>query len=239
MEEVKLSVTAAGNEVVVREGQAAPIYNYKGFDYSAESTQSFVDLVQAKANKAAAVIAYNARMVQAILDDTVLDRKQDTVRYEYKYSQQLQEWLKVLNGYTFNQKEFIDFIRRREEGEIPDAEKLLLALKNFKYETIITGDFTYEDNNNFTCMVKVGDAETTISIPKFIFPVIEIYNESGFNQTMEVEIEVIKPKSNDEKVQFKLCCPKYKRYEKEALENEVQKVKDGLPDFLIVAGNIF
>jgi hypothetical protein len=240
MDEVKVNVTATGNELIFREGDAAPIYNYQGFRYLAESNQSFIDLVKNKANKPAAVIAYNEHMVQAILDDTIKDRRQDTVKYEYRFSQQLQEWSRILNqGYTFNQKEFIDFVRRREEGEILEAEMLLMALKNFKYETIITGDFTYEDNNNYTCMVKIGDSEATVSIPKFIYPTIEIYNESGFKQVMEIEIEVIKPKSNEEKVHFKLSCPKYKRYEKEALDNEIQKIKEGLEGYLIVAGDIF
>jgi len=240
MEEIKVNVTASGNEVIVREGEAAPIYNYQGFSHAAYSTQSFIDLVKSKANQPAAVIAYNEKQVQAILDDTVKDRRQDKVYYDFKRSQQFDEWAGILGrGVVFEQKEIIDFVRRREEGEIPDAEELLATLRNFRFAVTTTGDCLYEDNSNYTFAIKVGEQEGAVSIPKAIYPNIEIYNESGLIQSIEIEIEVTKPRSQDEKLKFSLTCPKFKRYEKEALDSEIKKVKDGLEGFLIVAGDIF
>jgi predicted ATP-grasp superfamily ATP-dependent carboligase len=55
---------------------------------------------------------------------------------------------------------------------------------------------------------------------------------------MEIEIEVIKPKSENEKPIFSLSCPKLSRYKKIALEHEIEQIKKELVGFLIITGSI-
>lgn len=192
-----------------------------------------------KAHKEICANAYNEAGFKVILDDKVLDRTQDRLRYDFKKSLQYKEWSKILeSGVAFDQKNLLDFLRRREIGEIDAADAITAAIQNFKYVTNIAGDFTYDDNNNYTFGIKIGDAEGTVKLPQYLYADIEVYNESGFIQSMEIELEVRRPKAEGEKPMFVLTCPKLARYLKEALDNEISTVKGALEGYLIVAGNI-
>ncbi|MDD4601485.1 hypothetical protein SDC9_04169 [bioreactor metagenome] len=238
-QEKTINVTPTGDILVIREGVAPDVFQYNGFKYTADSTPALISLVQSKSVKEHCVIAYTENGFQAILNDQVFDRKQDRITYGFKKSQQYKEWQQILeSGFVFNQKQFIDFLRRREPDEIIHVESLIAAIQNFKYVTNVSGDFTFDDRNNYTFAFKVGDAEGTVRLPQFIYADIEIYNESDFVQKMELELEVQKPKSEGERLLFALTCPKLPRYQKEAVKYEIDKVKTELDGYLIVAGSI-
>lgn len=235
----QINLTVNGEGVTIRHGDAPEIYEYKGFSYTADSTDSLIALVKSKGVKENCVISYNEEGFKVILNDKVLDRPQDRLIYAFKKSLQYKEWAKILEGgATFEQKSFIDFLRRREENEIVDVDSLIAAVQNFKYVTTTSGDFTFDDNNNYTFAFKIGDAEGTVRLPQFLYADITIFNESGYVQNIEIELEVRKPKAEGEKPTFALTCPKLQRYINEALEFEIDKVKKELNGYLIVAGNI-
>lgn len=236
--EQKINITPVGDQVVIRTGSATQIFKYNGFQYEAYSTDSFIRMVDAKAIQSNAVVAYDDTGMKAILDDTVIDREQDRVRYDFLKSLQYQEFKQILEGCRMNQKEFIKFLQRREPDEIKDIEKLLYDLMNFKYVTNIEGDFSQADNNNYTFMIKTKEGEGTVKIPQVINAKIEVFNDSGFFQGMEIEIEVYKPKDPGESPGFELKCPKLSRYLKAAVEHEIETLKKGLPDYLIITGSI-
>ncbi len=237
--EQTINITPAGPELVVRHGDASRVYQYNGFEHTANSTDSLIALVKSKSNQPNCVIAYNETGIKVILDDQVQDRKQDRIIYNYKISQQYEEWRKILtNGVVFDQKEFIKFLQRREPGEIVDIEKLIVSIQQFKYVINITGDFTREDDHNYIFMTKIGEAEGSVKIPQLLIANIEVYNESGFLQPMELELEVHKPKSENEKPGFLLTCPKLSRYLKAAVNFETEHLKNELDGYLIVSGDI-
>ena len=234
-----IKVVATGEQLIIREGQAPNIFVYGGFQHTADSTGSFIDLVKAKGSQEGSVIAYNENGIKVILDDRIKDRKQDTVNYQYKKSLQFREWEGILvKGCVYDQKNLIDFLKRREPGEIDNVELFMAALQNFKFVTNITGDYTFDDRNNYTFSIKIGEAEGTVRIPQIIMANVEIYLESGLTQSMEIEVEVQKPKGEGEKPLFRLSCPKFERYLVMATENEVNKVKKDLEGYLIIAGSI-
>jgi len=241
MEKLELmvgNVTGEDNELTLRQGQAKKIYDYNGFRYKAFSTESFIKLVNSKGEIGSAIVAYDDSGIKAILDDLVVDRDQDIVEYDFRFSQQFLEWKGILNGARLNQQDFIKFLKRREPDEVIDLESLMAQLQNFKFVTNISGDFTFDDRNNYTFAMKIGEAEGTVRLPQFIFADIEIYNESGFRQSIEIELEVVIPKNEGEKVLFLLSCPKLERYKRAAMENEMGKVFKGLDGWLIVTGAI-
>lgn len=239
MDNKQINVTPVGDTLIIREGQAPRIYEYTGFNYTADSKASLIALVKSKSVKENCVVAYNEDGFKAILDDKVIDRKQDSVFYGFKKSQQYKEWKSILEGgCVMGQKNFIDFLRRREPGEIDNIENLIASIQNFKYVTNITGDFTYDDRNNYTFAFKIGDAEGTVRLPQFITANLEIFNESELLQSIEIEIEVQKPKNEGDKLAFLLHCPKLSRYLKTAVEYEIDFVKNELDGYLVVAGNI-
>jgi len=237
--EKQINVTVNGDTLTILEGQANKPYELKGYEYNADSVESLIALVESKGSVKSTVISYNENYVRVILDDTVISHSKDRLSYQYKLSQQCREWFNILTqGVTMDQAEFIKFLQRREPGEIIGIDKLMATLKQFKFVTNITGDFSQTDSSNYTFMIKVGDAEGTIKLPQTFDVHIEILNESSFMQFVEIELEVKKPKSEDEKPKFLLSCPKYQRYYNDAVKAEIEKLKIALPNHLIVAGSI-
>ncbi len=235
----QFNITPASDALIVRHGEAPKIFVYDGFSHTADSTESVIALVRAKGVQPNTVIAYNEKGIKVILDDTIRDRSQDRVTYNFKLSQQYEEWKSILtDGIVFDQKQFIKFLQRRQPGEIENIEQLIVSLQQFKYFINISNDYTYADDTNYTFAIKIGEAEGSIKLPQMIQANIEVYNESGFFQVMEIELEVYKPKSQDEKPMFSLSCPKLKRYLKSAVDYEIEHLKTELKDYLIVAGNI-
>lgn len=232
-------ITATGDALTIRHGEAPKQFVYDGFKHTADSTDSLIALVKSKGVQPNVVIAYNEKGIKVILDDTVKDRTQNRVHYEFKYSQQYQEWAKILtDGKAFDQRDFIKFLQRREPGEIECVEALIVNLQNFKYATNIDADFSRVNDQNYTFMIKIGEVEGSVKLPQLILADIEVYNESKFVQLMELELEVYKPKGEGEKPLFALHCPKLQRYLKAAVNHEIEHLKAELPDYLIVAGNI-
>lgn len=184
--------------LVLRTGAAERIFEYKGFHYRPESAQSFIDIIEAKGDVCCTVIFVNDNGASAILDDSVTDREQDTVSYSHSISLAAKEWVSVINnnpdGMVFGIKSLADFLKRRPEGEVPDLDKLLYAVQNFKYVTNVEGDFSFEDRNNYTFGIKIKEAEGTVKVPKLLTARLELLEGSGFVQDIEIEVEVRRPK---------------------------------------------
>lgn len=238
----KLVVPEGCRDLTLREGNAPsplPLYNYQGFQYAAETTASFVELVKAKGDRENAVVFANASGFFAILDDRVRDREHDTVSRGFGYSVQAKEWLEVIQGRgkAFSIKGIVDFLKRRDEREIEDISELLYSMQNFKYVSNTSGDFTFDSMNNYTFAIRVSEVEGTVRIPQMIYAAIELYEGSNWPQVMEIEVEIQKPKEAGEGPVVFLSCPKFDRYLKDAKENESNEMKRQLDGWLVVSGS--
>ena len=237
MEKTSFHITANADELTIREGSAPDVFQYEGFQYNADTSDSFAKLVLAKAVRENCIVFCNEKGFYAILDDTVQDREQDSVSYRFALSIQAEEWEEVISkGKVFGIKELVDFLKHREENEIADIDRLLHAVSNFKYVTNIQGDFSFDDRNNYTFNVKLSDGEGTVRIPKVITVNMEILQGSDFRQDIEIEVEVQRPKDPSERPRFLLSCPKYPRYYQAAIEQECTLLPERLPNYLIVRG---
>lgn len=211
------------------------VYQFNGVKHKLDSIASIIDLIENKGSREKTVIFYNDSQVQAILDDTVMDRPQDYATYGFVFSDTFTEWKGILEK-ALSQKDFVDFLKRRPTEEMPVVEPLLAQVQNLKLMTEIVGDYSYDDNNNITFMFKTKDGEGMTKLPSVITVEMPLLNESEFYQLIDFELELRKPKSENEKPAFILTCPKIKRYIKTATENEVDILKEALDGYLIMAG---
>lgn len=241
MDKMTVNITGEQKELTILEGAAQTPFRYGGFTYYVETTDSFVKLIKAKATKENAVVAYQNGTMHAILDDTITDRPNDRLIYSLKVSQQAKEWIDILgkNKGPMGQKSFLNFLKRRSVEELPNLEELIFSVQNFRYVTNISGEASYEDGNNYVFGIKVKDAEGTTTLPKSIYPKIQIYKESEFVAAIEIEIEIVKPRDAGEGLGFMLSCPKFERYVEDAQAYEVEKMKKELDGYLIVAAWLF
>lgn len=223
-----------GGIVTLLEGDA---YQFKGTGYSLDSVNAIVELVRRKGSPENTVIFYNDAEIGIILNDSVMDRPQDKATYKYAFADTFMEWKGILGG-AFSQKKFVDFLKQRPDSEMEFAEPLLAKVQNLKLLTEVVGDYKYDDNNNFTIMFKTKDGEKSTKLPtKFSLDMV-ILKESDFSQLIEFELELSKPKSQDERPLFTVTCPKVQRYVKQATDYEVGRLKKELTGYMILAGKI-
>ena len=213
------------------------VHQFEGTDYVLESIASVIELVKWKGSKNNTVIFYNDNKVQVILDDALMDRPQDIAAYGFKWSDSFDEWRGVLDR-PMGQKDFVNFLKRRPYDESHVVEPLLAQAQNLKLMTEIMGDYTYDDNNNITFMFKTKDGESMTKLPSLVTINLILVNESDFYQPIEFELELNKPKSENEKPSFILKYPKLQRYIKDAVKHEINKMKSALDGYLIMAGSI-
>lgn len=236
MNELNVQVSPENGKLIVREGKAPDIYVYQGLSYQAHTAAAFAALVKAKASKPDCVIFCSESGFTAILDDRVQHRPKDVVTYPFRLSTLAAEWAGVFAGKGFDIKSLAEFLARRTPGEVADLDALLYAVQNFRYVTNIAGDFSFADRNNYVFSVKVDEAESTIKVPKTFRVSLELLQDSGFTSTIEVEVEVYRPASPNERPGFKLTCPKYDRYHAEAVEFEKGRIDALLEGYLVVEG---
>ncbi|MDR3279297.1 MAG: hypothetical protein LBT23_02190 [Synergistaceae bacterium] len=226
-------------EHVFRVGDAEKIFQYAGFRYSANSTDSFVRLLKANIKDVwNAVVFVNDKGFHAIVDTSVTDRPQDKIVYDFSLSPQGEEWGLILEkGQVFDVKSMVDFLKRRETGEIDTIEDILYAAQNFRYVIKSEGDFTRDNSQNYVMAIKVGEAEGTIKVPEKIYANIALLKGSDFTQSIEIEVDIHRPKDEkDGKPGFHLSCPKFERYYQRAILSEVAALKHELGEFLVIDG---
>ncbi|MBO8158849.1 DUF2303 family protein [Thermosyntropha sp.] len=212
-------------------------YNFPGTNYRLDSTQAVIDLVLSKGKKDNTVIFYDENIpeIQIILDDSIMDRPQDKAFYPFRYSDLFSEWAKLFDT-PVNQKQFIDFLKRRDVVECPEAETLLVTTQRLRLAQQIIGEYSYDDNNNITCMFKTKTGEDIAKLPSVFTIHVPIFNKSDNVMDIEVEMELTIPKTENEKPLFMLSCPKLPRYKKQAVAYEINVLQKRLPGFLIIPG---
>lgn len=224
--------------VINEEYQTRKVHDWNPRRYDIESMESLIQLVRAKGTPDKTVMGYTLNQVQTIFDDTIENRPLDKATYNFSHADELIDWRGIF-GKRINQKELIDFLKRREDEEVENREQLIANAQKLKLVTKVIGDYTYDDNNNVSFFFESKDGEGAVMLPSTIYVTIPILNESTYSATMEVEVELIKPKSEDEKPQIIFKCPKLKKHIKDAVKHEIDIMKKELPEYLILAGSIF
>jgi hypothetical protein len=237
---ININVEPKDGEVFVKY-QEPTEYIEQPFRYHLRSTQSLIDLIKSRGYEEYSQIFYmdsgGTPRVEVIMDDSIDDRDKDTAIYPFEHSDELKEWEDILDR-QIGQKDFIDFLNRRDpEQECPAAVALLGAVQQLKIATQITGDYSYDDNNNYTFGIKVRDTENFTRIPSVIEIHVPILNESDLIADIPIELEITKPKDQTEKPTFKLSCPRLQRYIKTAVKYEIDKIREALPGYNIMAGS--
>lgn len=230
----RVTIAPKGDTIRVLHGDIR-VHQFSGTKYALRSIDSLIELAKTKGSQEHSVIFYNTSKVQMILDDTVMDRPQDMATYEFAASEAWKEWQDVLD-HAMGQRDFVEFLRHRPANELANIEGLLAVVQRLSFATEIIGDFQYDDRNNISVMFKMKDVEGSVKLPSVLELSIILLNESEFLSDIEIELELKKPKSENEKPTFTLTCPKLKRYWLDATEEAVDRMKDSLPGWMILAG---
>ncbi len=232
-------------ELIIRHGEAQKLnqFQYKGYIYQINSTDSLIALAERKAkDHRDGVIFSTGDGFKMIVDTSVQDRPQDRAQYDFKPSVPARAWCGVLAGdrTTYNVRDFVEFLRHRpvDEIDIMVFETLLECAQNMKYAITNEVDHSYKDLNNYTISIKREEAMGAMTLPRIFCINLELIEGSGFFQTVEIDLELKLASNPGDGTWFILTCPKWEVYQLNALEYEVAKVKAALPEFLVIHGDV-
>jgi|GEM_PF-1167163 len=223
-------------DITIRKQNLPIPYVYEGQQYALASIEAVAQLVKIKGSQERTVIIYSEEGVKVVLDDTVQHRTQDTARFSFEYSDEWNEWRWFVSNNQISQKDFVDFLRKRDMYEVTGGDELIAKIQNLKIATEIVGDFTYDDNNNVSVMIKIRDKEQAVKLPREIEVWFPLVRNTGNRFNLKFDLELFKPKAENEKPYFTLTCNNFDKNYRRAVEAEIKKLKDMLPEHLILAG---
>lgn len=240
--ENKIVIQSANDRVLIQTQELHDEYIAPGFHYELKSTQAIIDLVKARGSQENTFVFYDddesKPRIYVILDDTVEKRKQCTAGYNFEFSDLFTEW-KGIMGHPIGQKPFFDFLKRRDAlVEFPEVQALQIAVKQLSLATIINYDAMIEDDNNYSVAFKIKDMEGSTKLPTDFEIHIPLLNESDKTSDINIELAITKPTGDGPiKADFLLTWPLLHRYIKEAVTHEINKVKEALAGYYILAGD--
>lgn len=236
---INLSVAEGtkGLHIKYEEIRTKEVIQWNPRSYELHSVDSIAEFVKQKGTKENTIVFYDESKVEVVLDETINDRPLDTLKYSYQKSMQLIDWNKVLDNWL-TQKDFVRFLKSREDEEIvPNKENLIIQFSKLNLVTNIVGEYHQDDHGNVTFAYKESQGKEGIAnIPTQLLINIPFLNGSEFEQVVELDIELKRPKSEDEKPMIKITCPKYQLYLKRAIDNETDKLKELLEGYIILNG---
>lgn len=242
MEDKKININLKeGTEtlkVVYEPIQERKIHNWNPREYKLESLKAVVDLVKRKGSIGNTVVFYSIEKsrVIVVLDDSIQDRPLDISEYIFARSDDLKDWARLF-GNRLSQKQLVDFLKQREDTEVPERENLILNIQKLKVITEIVGNYEFDDNGNISLMYKeTNGKEGMMSLPNKFSICLPILNESDYKPVLDIELELIKPKAENEKPVIILSCPKLDRHIKNAIEYEISNLKTELKGYLLLSG---
>lgn len=229
-------VPGTDGKVTIRHGRQVDFF-FDKHTYETASTDSLLRLIKRKGSAEWTIIACDEEnsKVSVILDDTVMNRPQDTAVLAYEWDRDLADWLNILDR-RLDQKTFVKFLQARPDAEKGDIEPLLNAASHLSVATEITGDYVHDDNQNTVFAFKSRGKEGTTKIPKSIKVLSPVVRDGQLLYSVEFEIELDLPKSADQKPAFIITCPKRNRYWYEAVKAEVKRIEEALPYHLVING---
>lgn len=223
--------------ITYEEKQTKKINQWNIRNYVFNSVQSFADFINAKCIEDKTIIVYNDEYIKAVLDETVQDRPLEHAKYEYQRSLEFKAWGNIF-GKRLLQKDFIKFLKSREPNEIVgNVENISMQFSKLNMITSIVGEYCTSDNGDVTFAYKeTTGKEGVASIPTSMKIQIPLLNESDYVQEMEIEIEITRPKSEDDKPMIILTCTREELYLKRAIAAEVEKLKNELAGYMVLSG---
>lgn len=163
------------------------------------------------------------------------DREKDAVTYSMQYAPEYKPWMNLFNN-RIGHKDFVKFLTEAAIDD-PTLEPLLVAVRSIKIDAVVSGEFTYDDNNNFTVVFKQADGEKATKLPREFYVSVPVFEDSIAPSDIRICMEFLQPKNEADKPAFVLTCPHKERVEREAREAIVDYIKGELNGgFLIVYG---
>jgi len=231
-----------GQRHFVRDGQtykevtkepASPVRTLKDRNYSLYDTDSFTRYVEQYGNADTGIIFYTSSGLTMFLDEK---NRVEQVTHHLTLSLEMRTFLSESGvRKEFSQKDLLKAIETFPEV-VGDIDDLLPRLKLLQMSKVV--DFESDiDPHNHTFIYKEKAGDQTTKLPKSIILTLPYFEGSENILEIAVDFEVEMPTSENAKPVFTLSNAKADRTKKEALEREIETIKERLSGWNFMQGS--
>ncbi|GEM_PF-3963598 len=228
-----------GQRYFIRDGQSykevtlprvKPVYPHSTRRYHLMDTQSFIAAVRRYGNPETGIIFYNEHGITMFFDER---SRAEKITLDFKPSLELLTFIPE-GEKVFTQKKFLKALESFPDG-VENAMFVIAEIKKFRMEQIINFESEIEDGYH-TFIYKEKEGRQTGKLPKHLTLRIPFFRESTIVREILCDLEIQKPKSADDKLQFTLIDPRFEYTKRDALRAEIEMIKSELNDWFFVYG---
>lgn len=210
-----------------------PVRVHKDRSYTVNDSDSFIGYVEEYGDKEKGIIFCGKDNIVMFFDEA---SRAEKVVLPFQPSLEIRSFLGDIAGSKrFTQKDFAKVLET-----FPDAvegQKLLLpCVERLKIETQVEFESSLDERDHMF-MYREKDGTQTARIPKQITLVMPFFERSKNKVTILADLDITRPRSADEKPVFTLTNPRHERTHREAIEAEVDGIRDALKGWMFIWGN--
>lgn len=240
MNEINITTDKEKVNIVNESYAQRKVHDWNPMDYELDSARSIVNFIKSKGGENS-VLSYSDSQIRAVLDHEIQDKPLDKAVYSFALSPEAAEWRNILGKELF-QKQAVTFLKCRPDGEVEDAESLIVTLSKMNFVTKTQVDNAVEDHlGNKSVAFKSTSGEGSMKIkPEFKIR-LKMLNEGILEeQDVTIELEINVPKEADQKLTITFSCIRWDRYTREAIKADQAYIIKELEktDCLLLSGKI-
>jgi len=230
-----------GERHFVRKGEAydevtkplqEPVRVHRDRCYAVNDSDSFVRYIGVYGDEGKGIIFCGNNQLVMFFNEA---SRAERVVLPFQPSLELKSFLGDGPKKTFTQKAFAKVLET-----FPDAvegQKLLLpCVERLKIETQVEFESSIDETDH-VFFYREKDGTQTARIPKQITLGIPFFERSKNTVLITADLEITRPKSADEKPVFILTNPRHERTHREAIEAEVEGIRNELKNWMFVWGS--
>lgn len=210
-----------------------PVRTHADRQYSIRDTESFIAYVNRYGKDKDGIIFYNDKGLKMLFEES---NRKEFVSLPFGSSLELRSFLgEYGTSKEFTQKQFFKVLETFSDCLGEQAKILLPSVERLRLDSQIEFESNIDPHDMiFTYKDKAG-LQTT-HIPKKLVLTLPYFEGSNILIDLAVDLEVSKPRNENDKPYFTLTDPKAERTERDALDEEINVIKDGLPEWMFVHG---
>lgn len=209
-----------------------PVRIHRDRVYRLNDTESFIKYVGKYGNPKKGIIFCGENDLNMFFDEV---SRAEKIHLPFSQSLEVMTFLGKTGTKEFTQKEFVKALETFPDV-VEGGNILLPNVERLKIETEVNFESNI-DQRDHVFMYKERDGSQTARIPKQIVLTLPFFERSSNQTLITADLEIERPRSENEKPKFTLVNPRHERTLREAFNAEVVLIKAALKDWTFVCGN--
>lgn len=184
------------------------------------------------------VVFFNDAECKLVLSETPDDGERERVRLAWKFSAEWLAWQQLLSAKPTHRQLFDFLIERQSTLRDP---KVFEAFRRIRYDMNAKAESDVQlDGETMGISFTAKKGDELVKLPRLLDLIVPVLEADALRPDLWVHlcmhIEARMPRSHQEELTFKFFCPEFEMVRRERINREVEALRAGLPDWLVVRG---